>query len=178
MSIQRMKEYVLGDMTVRYVTDEEKKSVGLLLFPSDLPLNDLPCRNEKIDSLIQLKLCGDIYDEAYAMGSSMRNAETVRRLVYKRQEHEAKEQTEEIRTYLASGDGRYQAVHHLLWKKGTPYVRIFCSDDQTNRRRGKRREKQGKCPIICQNSDKKCRKSGLLWHTPQKNRISKPQAAQ
>lgn len=52
------------------------------------------------------------------------------------------------------------------------------SDDQTNRRRGKRREKQGKCPIICQNSDKKCRKSGLLWHTPQKNRISKPQAAQ
>lgn len=52
------------------------------------------------------------------------------------------------------------------------------SDEQTNRRRGKRREKQGKCPIICQNSDKKCRKSGLLWHTPQKNRISKPQAAQ
>lgn len=131
MSVQKMKDYALGDMTVRYVTDEEKKSVGLLLFPSDLPLNDLPCRNEKIDSLIQLKLCGDIYDEAYAMGSSMRNAETVRRLVYKRQEHEEKEQTEEIRTYLASGDGRYQAVHHLLWKKGTPYVRIFCSLENT-----------------------------------------------
>ncbi len=57
-------------------------------------------------------------------------------------------------------------------------ARYTISDDQTNRRRGKRREKQGKCPIICQNSDKKCRKSGLLWHTPQKNRISKPQAAQ
>ena len=57
-------------------------------------------------------------------------------------------------------------------------ARYTISDEQTNRRRGKRREKQGKCPIICQNSDKKCRKSGLLWHTPRKKRISKPQAAQ
>ncbi len=51
-----------------------------------------------------------------------------------------------------------------MGKEG-PTCFLTSSDDQTNRRRGKRREKQGKCPIICQNSDKKCRKSGLLWHT-------------
>lgn len=46
------------------------------------------------------------------------------------------------------------------------------SDEKTNRRRGKCREKQGKCPIICQNSDKKCRKDGLpLAHTTKKQNI-------
>ena len=72
----------------------------------------------------------------------------------------------------------HAAARFGLAEAGNIYGRLTNSDDQTNRRRGKRREKQGKCPIICQNSDKKCRKSGLLWHTPQKNRISKPQAAQ
>jgi hypothetical protein len=42
------------------------------------------------------------------------------------------------------------------------------SDDQTNRRRGKHREKQGKCPIICQNSDKKW---PTLAHTTKKPNI-------
>lgn len=131
MSVQIMLDYVLGDMTARYVTDEEKKSVGFQLLPGDLLPESMPDRNEKVDSLVQLKLCGDIYDEAYALGSSMRNGESVRRLVYERQEYAETDQVSEIRTYMASDDGRYRAVHHLRWKQGTPYVRIFCSFENT-----------------------------------------------
>lgn len=31
MAVQVLKDYCLGDMIVRYVTDEEKKQVGLVL---------------------------------------------------------------------------------------------------------------------------------------------------
>lgn len=38
--------------------------------------------HEQIDSLVQIKLAGDTYDAAYAMGNTMRNGESVRRLRY------------------------------------------------------------------------------------------------
>ncbi len=34
------KEYVLGDMTVRYVTDEMRQKIGLVLLPADMPYPD------------------------------------------------------------------------------------------------------------------------------------------
>lgn len=47
-------------------------------------------------------------------------------------------------------------------------MEMLVSDEKTNRRRGKCREKQGKCPIICQSSGKNAEKMAYLWHTPQK----------
>ena len=35
--MQILKEYCLGDMKARYVTDEKKKQVGLLLLPAGVP---------------------------------------------------------------------------------------------------------------------------------------------
>ncbi len=42
----------------------------------------------KVDSMVQVKAAGDIYEEAYAQGNTMRNGETVRRMSFYGQEAE------------------------------------------------------------------------------------------
>lgn len=121
-----LNEYCLGDMSARYVTDGEGDQVGLLLLPAHMPVPEQLKKNEHIDSLVQLKLAGDIYDEAYAMGNSMRNSETVRRLKCLGQQKEEKDGRVEIRTILSAKE-RYQVIHHLVWKKQSRYVRMFCT---------------------------------------------------
>lgn len=120
-----LKEYLLGDMRIRYVTDEEKKQVGLVLLPKDLPYPASVNKQMKIDSLVQIKVTGDVYDEAYALGNSLRNGETVRRLAFEGQREEEKEGRRIITTWLRDERG-YRVAHVLTWKYGTPYVRIFC----------------------------------------------------
>lgn len=120
-----LKEYLLGDMRIRYVTDEEKKQVGLVLLPKDLPYPASVNKQMKIDSLVQIKVTGDVYDEAYALGNSLRNGETVRRLAFEGQREEEKGGRRIITTWLRDERG-YWVAHVLTWKYGTPYVRIFC----------------------------------------------------
>ena len=62
-------------------------------------------------------------------------------------------------------------------EKLSVYEQSTPSDEKTNGRKGKYREKQGKCPLICQNSDKKRRKDGLPQHNPRKTQKPKSQAA-
>ena len=60
----------------------------------------------------------------------------------------------------------WQMFSWLLMKLGSPFN--SSSDEKTNRRRGKYRETQGKCPIICQSSDKKCgiaKQSDFIKHS-------------
>lgn len=120
-----LKEYLLGDMRIRYVTDEEKKQVGLVLLPKDLPYPASVKKQMKIDSLVQIKVTGDVYDEAYALGNSLRNGETVRRLAFEGQKEEEKGGRRIITTWLRDERG-YRVAHVLAWKYGAPYVRIFC----------------------------------------------------
>ena len=82
MAVQVLKDYRLGDMIARYLTDERRERVGFVLLPADLPVPSCIQKEEQIDSLVQIKLAGDTYDAAYAMGNTMRNGESVRRLRY------------------------------------------------------------------------------------------------
>ncbi|MCI8320921.1 MAG: alpha-galactosidase [Dorea sp.] len=125
MALQLLKQYQLGDMTAIYMTDEKKK-VGFALLPADMPYDDSVLKNQKIDSLVQVKISGDIYNEAYGMGNSMRNSESVRRMEFKEQKVEEKDGVLIIKTVLAA-EGRYETVHSLTWKKDMPYVRMRCS---------------------------------------------------
>ena len=119
------KEYVLGDMTVRYVTDEMRQKIGLVLLPADMPYPDKIEKNMKVDSMVQVKAAGDIYEEAYAQGNTMRNGETVRRMSFYGQEAEEGADGTVVTTTLI--DDRGCLVHHILsWKKDTPYIRIRC----------------------------------------------------
>ena len=124
--IEILKDYPLGDMVARYVTDEEKRQVGLMLLPADLPLEAFHEKKEAVDSLVQVKFTGDIYNEAYALGNSMRNGESVRRLAFREQRVREESDRLTIETVLEA-PGRYEAVHHLSWRQGDPYVRIYCS---------------------------------------------------
>ena len=85
---QLLKEYVYGDMRIRYVTDDERRRVGLVLLPESLPYPEQVHKQMQVESLIQYKLAGDIYDEAYALGTTMRNSESVRSLAFQGQTEE------------------------------------------------------------------------------------------
>ena len=84
MAVEILKEYALGDMKARYLKDKEQGQVGLLLLPAGYDGKEQE-KNQKTDSLVQIMAAGDIYNEAYAMGTSMRDGETVRRLRFAEQ---------------------------------------------------------------------------------------------
>lgn len=119
-----LKEVMLGDMIARYVMNEEG-NVGLILLPSSMPYPHNLNKNVEVDSLIQLKLTGDIYNEAYAQGISLRNSESVRRLRYKEQNIDDGETSIQIKTMLQDARG-YLAIHYLNWEKNERFVRIHC----------------------------------------------------
>ncbi|MBO5372919.1 MAG: alpha-galactosidase [Lachnospiraceae bacterium] len=118
-----LNQYELGDMLVQYLTNENGQ-VGLQLLPAKFDGKEQE-KNEQLDSLVQLKVTGDVYNEAYAMGNSMRNGETVRRLKFVEQKVEEEETKKTIATVLKDDRG-YQVTHYLVWKENTPYVRMFC----------------------------------------------------
>ena len=62
MAVQVLKDYRLGDMIARYLTDERRERVGFVLLPADLPVPSCIQNEEQIDSLVQIKLAGDTYD--------------------------------------------------------------------------------------------------------------------
>ncbi|MDD7389935.1 MAG: alpha-galactosidase [Lachnospiraceae bacterium] len=129
--IAMINEYLLGDMRLCYLLNRENGCVGMLLLPTDLPLfnpvrhPDRIWKRAEVEPLVQLKLTGDIYGEAYAMGNTMRNSETVRNLTFRKQTGSLKNGVFEICTTLED-KRKHVITHHVLWKEGTPYIRIFC----------------------------------------------------
>lgn len=117
-----VNEYQFGDMLLRYETDEEA-NVGLLMYPQDLPLPEKCEKRAEMDSLVQVKITGDMYRGAYAPGNSMRQGASTKNLKYKNQKVEENENEIVIHTYLADERG-YEAEHMVTWKKGMPYVRV------------------------------------------------------
>ena len=91
MAVQILEQYRLGDMTAVYLTDGSRQQVGMTLIPAGLSFPASVSKNMEVDGLIQVKIAGDIYNEAYALGISMRNSETVRNLSYAGQKQEETE---------------------------------------------------------------------------------------
>ena len=125
MTIELLKEYTLGDITIRYLVDTENGHIGLQLLPSEMDLSNDIKKNEILESMVQLKLTGDIYDAAYAMGNSLRNSETVLKLEYEGQNHSVLDGIHHIDTVLIHNRG-YKVKHCLRWKAGTRYIRVHC----------------------------------------------------
>lgn len=130
MGVHVYRQYKLGDMTAVYLTDDENRGMGFTLVPSDRPFPDSIHKNMGTDSLIQFKIAGDIYNEAYALGISMRNSESVRRLCFAGQKKTETEEYIEIITEMCDQE-RCRAEHRLKWLRGTPYARVSCSFTNT-----------------------------------------------
>ena len=84
--IQILEEYLFGDMTARYVTDQKKEKVGLILLPASVPAPADIEKKQEPDSLVQIKIAGDTYGGAYSQGSTLRNSQTVQQLKFWKQE--------------------------------------------------------------------------------------------
>ncbi|MCR5640291.1 MAG: alpha-galactosidase [Lachnospiraceae bacterium] len=125
--MELIREVVLGDMVARYTRDEQN-ICGLQLFPADL-VPELPedepgmCYGKRMqqENLVQLKIAGETYNEAYAGGISLRNGESSRSLKFRQIGTRKLPGGLEVVTTLKSQRG-YMVKHVLRWKTGAPYV--------------------------------------------------------
>lgn len=118
-----LKEYCLGDMQARYLLDDERH-VGFVLYPKEMPLPENPCKTARLDSMVQVKLAGDVYNGGYAPGNTLRNGESVERLRYKCQSEIRDGNILTIVTCLADSRG-YEVKHYLQWEEGQRALRLW-----------------------------------------------------
>ena len=119
-----LNRYELGDMVACYEINREKH-VGLFLYPCDLPLEKCANHDSAIDSLVQLKIAGDMYNGAYAPGNTLRNGESTLRMKYVSQKLIEKNEIQTVETVMEDDRG-YQVVHKLSYVKGEKVLRIQC----------------------------------------------------
>ena len=128
-----LQEYKLGDMVAKYLIDRDSMQVGFQLLPEKVSQENIITDNCFMESLIQYKLTGDIYNEAYAGGCSMRNSESVRKLKFSEQTDESIGEQLQVNTIMMDEDGQ-RLIHHLVWLKNMPYVRISCTFENQSKR--------------------------------------------
>ena len=128
-----LQEYKLGDMVARYLINRDSMQVGFQLLPENVSQENIVTDNCFMESLIQYKLTGDIYNEAYAGGCSMRNSESVRKLKFSEQTDEFVGEQLQVNTIMMDEDG-HRLIHHLVWLKNMPYVRISCTFENQSKR--------------------------------------------
>lgn len=134
MNISLLKEYKFRDMIALYYIDENSKNVELDLIPDKYKDKAVGNKKHSIDSLVQLKLAGDIYPGGYAGGSTMRQGESTTRLCYKNQEYLSFDDKKEVVTVLEDSRG-YIVKHHLIWFLNSESLETYTSiendsDDQ------------------------------------------------
>lgn len=123
-TVSLLEEYHFGDMLIQYYIDNEARNVELML----LPENRLPVvwdrKKQVIDSLVQLKIVGDIYPGGYAGGGTMRQGLSSLCLKYDTQAETSYDDRVEIITTLKDTRG-YKVEHCLLWYKGSKNVEMY-----------------------------------------------------
>lgn len=119
-----LKEYQLGDMRALYYIDRETKNVELIMLPDGVKPLSWDEKNQVIDSLIQIKLVGDVYQGGYAGGGTLRQGESVFRLQYEEQTTCTSDEKTEIITRLKDSRG-YLAEHVLTWYHGAESVEMY-----------------------------------------------------
>ena len=112
-----LQEYKLGDMVARYLINRDSMQVGFQLLPENVSQENIVTDNCFMESLIQYKLTG---------GCSMRNGESVRKLKFSEQTDEFVGEQLQVNTIMMDEDG-HRLIHHLVWLKNMPYVRISCT---------------------------------------------------
>ena len=118
------KEYILGDMILRYTADADGR-VGMLLYPADCPITEEQRSKAALDPMVQVKLAGDEYQGCYAPGNTMRCGESAMQLLYDSQSVLSLEKGKVIETVLKDARG-YEALHRVSWKEGERFVRVDC----------------------------------------------------
>ena len=111
------REYRLGDMLARYVTDEQGH-IGLMLLPASRAADRLD-KKWAVESLVQCHARGDQLPNGYGNGHTMATSTATARMKLAGQER----QGDTIVTTLADDTGR-KAHHRLTWHEGLQAVRV------------------------------------------------------
>ena len=114
MGIENISKITLGDMLLIYEKDNETNVCGFTVIPKEMEEKITEDKFYRINSLIQVKLVGDIYPNCYAHGSSMRNSESSNRMSYKNQEIIKENNKTYIKTYIEDNRG-YDAIHLVTY---------------------------------------------------------------
>ena len=117
MAIEEISRIQVGDMMLVYEQETDFKTVGFYIIPADMDAEDNKKKFYRINSMVQLKLVGDIYPNCYGNGSSMRNGESSNLLDYDSQVVEETEDGTIIKTYLKDNRG-YDVVHTVKYYNG------------------------------------------------------------
>lgn len=114
--------FTLGDMCLRYMTDEVGRA-GLLIVPDGLQsavVDDPDC---SLEPLVQLKLLGDPFAGSFGAGITMRDSATVDRLRLVGQSCAQTDGNIQIVTQLSCGE--LSLRHYVSWNRGAPAVKLW-----------------------------------------------------
>lgn len=129
---QIIKTYVLGDMKAVYLSDQETRNAELALIPASMEYREAGREKPYPDSLVQVKLAGEIYPGGYAGGRTLRQGQSTIDFRYDVQRVDVRDGCTDICTILRNGRGQ-KAEHHLRYMEGDRTVRshvVFCNEGE------------------------------------------------
>lgn len=129
---QIIKSYVLGDMKAVYLSDQETRNAELALIPASMEYREAGREKPYPDSLVQVKLAGEIYPGGYAGGRTLRQGQSTIDFRYDVQRVDVRNGCTDICTILRNGRGQ-KAEHHLRYMEGDRTVRshvVFCNEGE------------------------------------------------
>ncbi|MDK2808603.1 MAG: alpha-galactosidase [Clostridiales bacterium] len=134
MAVKRLQEYQLGDMLACYDLEEESGKISFYLIPENMKALLWNQKRQGIDSLIQVKLAGDVYNGAYSGGMTLRQSESVNQFRFKEQKVWFENDKKTICTILQDDRG-YRMNHMLEWHPNAKAVEIYSQfyNDSTKR---------------------------------------------
>ena len=119
-----IKAYTLGDMQAVYVLNRENNNPELVLLPAGTVYREPRREKQSPDSLVQVKLVGDVYPSGYAGGRSLRQSESVEGFCYEEQKVLVRDGVTDICTLLRNA-GNHLIEHHLLYCEGEKSLRSY-----------------------------------------------------
>jgi len=117
MAIEQISRIQMGDMILRYEQEADFKTAGFSIIPAEMDGLDDKRKFYRINSLVQMKIVGDVYPNCYGHGSTMRNGESSNLLDYQKQEVVEKDGVKKVITYLHDNRG-YDAKHVVTYYEG------------------------------------------------------------
>lgn len=124
MATDLLRVCELGDMKALFFLDTSTRLVEMMLIPSGMETPEWSLKDQRIDSMIQVKLLGDNYPGAYSGGISLRQSESVYSLEFSDIKEIDRDNRKTIIVTFTDKRG-YKAKNYLVWKHGSKTIESY-----------------------------------------------------